>query len=66
MDERELKQRGNGLELTEAVRGTLWRTETSPQGGMAATSPSFPILPHPPREWKGRFLGKGGHLDKGR
>ena len=39
MDEREMKQQGNGLEL-EAVRGTLWRTEASPQG-------EWQLLPHP-------------------
>ena len=33
MDEHEMKQWGNGLELTEPVQGTLQGTETSPQGG---------------------------------
>ena len=40
VDEREMKQQGNSLELLEAVRGTLWRTKTSPQGG-------WQLLPHP-------------------
>jgi len=45
VEEREMKQQGDGLELLEAVRERRGERRPPPRGDGS----SFPILPHPPR-----------------